>query len=195
MPRTRDPLSVKERAFIRHYLAGQPGIRGNATRAYVAAGYAPRGARQSAWVLLRKPRLAGAIAAYHARAGITITRVLEELRRLAFSDMREVASWGGFDGVKLKMSDTLTDEAASAIAEVVDHTKSRLELGSDTRPAAEVLDRQVRVKLHDKLAALTLLAKHLGLLKESEEQRERPLFPKGFFAALITGDVSKLEME
>jgi hypothetical protein len=33
------------------------------------------------------------------------------------------------------------------------------------------------------------------LLKESEEQRERPLFPKGFFAALITGDVAKLETE
>jgi phage terminase small subunit len=141
-----------------------------------------------------KPRIQEAIAAYYARADITVERVLEELRRVAFSDMREIASWGGSDGVRLLKSDMLTDEAAACIAEVVDHTKSRVELGGGDKAAvAEILDRQVRVKLHDKMAALTLLAKHLGLLTEPEEAKERPLFPKGFFAALITGDPSKLE--
>jgi hypothetical protein len=106
-------------------------------------------------VLLRKPRIEAAIEAHFAKADITIARVLEELRRIAFSDLREVAEWGGEDGVKLLRSDTLSDEAASAIAEVVDHTKVRVEPGGGDKAAAhEILDRQVRVKLHDKLAAL-----------------------------------------
>jgi hypothetical protein len=66
-------------------------------------------------------------------------------------------------------------------------------LTRESTVAQDVLDRQVRVKLHDKLGALTILAKHLGLLRAPEEAKERPLFPKGFFAALITGDPSKLE--
>jgi hypothetical protein len=93
--------------------------------------------------------------------------------------MREIATWGGADGVKLLESRALSDDAAACIAEVVDHSKT---VGQD------ILDRQVRVKLHDKLAALTTLAKHLGLLREPEEPKDRPLFPRGFFAALITGD-------
>jgi phage terminase small subunit len=184
MPRTRTPLSAKERLFVQHYLGGLPGIRGNATQASLAAGYAPKAARSSASVLLRKPRIEAAIEAHFAKADITVARVLEELRRIAFSDLRQVATWGGADGVRLLTSDTLTDEAAACIAEVVDHSKT---VGQD------ILDRQVRVKLHDKLAALNTLAKYLGMLREPEAAKERPLFPKGFFAALITGDPSKLE--
>jgi hypothetical protein len=116
------------------------------------------------------------------------------LRRIAFSDLREVATWGGSDGVRLLKSGEITAEAAAAIAEVVDHSKSRIELGGgDKAVATEILDRHIRVKLHDKLAALNTLAKHLGLLREPEEAKDRPLFPRGFFAALITGDPSKLE--
>jgi phage terminase small subunit len=186
MARTSDALSVREAAFVRHLLAGKPGVRGIASKAYAVAGYTRKAAGQGASELLRKPRIQRALARYHARAGITVARVLEELRRIAFSDMREIATWGGADGVKLLESRALSDDAAACIAEVVDHSKT---VGQD------ILDRQVRVKLHDKLAALNTLAKYLGMLREREEAKERPLFPKGFFAALITGDPSKLEAD
>ena len=45
------------------------------------------------------------------------------------------------------------------------------------------------MKLHDKIAALVTLSKYLGLLKDRSDEPERPLFPKGFFAAIVTGDV------
>jgi phage terminase small subunit len=191
----RATLSIREAAFVRHLLAGKPGVRGIALRASIAAGYSARAAGSCSHELLKKPGIQAAIAAYHARADITVDRVLEEFRRIAFSDMRDIASWGGQDGVKLKQSDTLSDEAAAAISEVVDHSKSRIELGGggDKAVATEILDRHVRVKLHDKMAALTTLAKHLGMLREPEPEKDRPLFPRGFFAALITGDPSKLE--
>jgi KaiC protein/terminase small subunit-like protein len=127
--------------------------------------------------------------------GDPLERVLEEIRRIAFSDLRQIAEWDGSDGIRLTRSDTLTDEAAACIAEVVDHSKSPIERGGDqAHPEhVEILDRHVKVKLHDKLEALNLLAKHLGLLKEPEAAQNRPLFPRGFFAALITRDPSKLE--
>jgi hypothetical protein len=77
------PLSVKEQAFVRHFLAGQSGVRGNASRAYIAAGYAPKAAYSGASELLRKPRIQDAIAAYLRKADLTVDRVLEELRRLS----------------------------------------------------------------------------------------------------------------
>lgn len=64
-------------------------------------------------------------------------------------------------------------------------------------PAGEVEtiteERQTKVKLHDKVAALTALSKFLGILERRDDQdRERPLFPKEFFAAVVLGDVSKI---
>ncbi|HSE45356.1 MAG TPA: hypothetical protein VLA89_08550, partial [Gemmatimonadales bacterium] len=53
------------------------------------------------------------------------------------------------------------------------------------RPPAEVTtateERNLRLKLHDQIAALVHLSKYLGLLKDRRDEPERPLFPKGFF--------------
>ena len=43
--------------------------------------------------MLRKPRIQDVIAADLRKADLTVDRVLEELRRLAFVDMRDVATW------------------------------------------------------------------------------------------------------
>jgi phage terminase small subunit len=178
MPRTRATLSVKERLFVQHYLGGKPGIRGNGTRAYIAAGYAPKAASSGAWELLRKPQIEAAVEVFFAKRDITVGRVLEELRRIALSDMRDFVDWRP-DGVRLKPSTGLSSEAAACVAEVTEHVT---ETG-----------RHVRFKLHDKMAALTTLAKHLGLLREPEAPGPVAIFPKGFFAAFITGDPTKLE--
>jgi hypothetical protein len=64
---------------------------GNAARAAVAAGYSPRSARQQAVRLLTNASIRQAIAErQHQReeaADLSATRVLEELRRLATSDL------------------------------------------------------------------------------------------------------------
>ncbi len=155
----RDRLNQRHAEFVRLYIAGPQHIRGNATRAVIAAGYEPKAARQQATVLLSNPSIQHAIATYHDRADIKAERVLTELRRLALSDMRDYATWGP-EGVRLKPSSGLSADAAAAVAEVSEHvvdipTKD----GTITR-------RTVRFKLHDKGSALRDLARILGLLKD-----------------------------
>ena len=189
-----------------HFLAGPPGVRGNASRAYIAAGYAPKAAYSGASELLRKPRIQDAIAAYLRKADLTVDRVLEELRRVAFSDMGDVATWGP-EGVVLKASAELPDDVTPAVADVIEDRMTRTTTrvtpavgrpGEPSyQPPGEVTtvteERHLRVKLHDKIAALGHLSKYLGLLKDRNDEPERPLFPKGFFAAIVTGDVSKIQ--
>ena len=62
MPTTQTPLSAREAAFVRHFLGGDSGIRGNGTRAAIAAGYAPRSAGVQAHALLKRPKIQQAVA-------------------------------------------------------------------------------------------------------------------------------------
>lgn len=73
-------------------------------------------------------------------------RVIEEYKKIAFTDMRNYAMWGPA-GVKLMDSKLLTSDEAACIAEVSESTTG----GS------------IKFKLHNKIAALDALAKHLGL--------------------------------
>lgn len=139
--------TAKQQLFIAEYLKDL-----NATRAAIRAGYSTRTARSIGQENLTKPDIAAEIERLIAerieRTGIEADRVLEELGRLAFSDLREHVEWGP-GRVVLKESEGLTDEAAAAVSEVA---KSVSENGAS-----------YRIKLHDKLGALRDLAKHLGL--------------------------------
>ena len=79
---------------------------------------------------------------------VSAERVLQEYARIAFADIAEVLEWGP-EGIKLKSQRELSADARRAIAEV-SHTVT--ESGG-----------AVRVKLHNKLAALDSLAKYLGM--------------------------------
>lgn len=72
---------------------------------------------------------------------------VNELRRVAFGDLRKSVKWGP-DGVTLVDSSELSDDDAAAISEVGE-TKS--ENGGS-----------LKIKRHDKLKALELLGRHLG---------------------------------
>jgi phage terminase small subunit len=82
------------------------------------------------------------------KADLKAVRVLEELRRLAFADIRDL-----FDNDwRLKHADDISDEAASILAAVERTT-------SGTRST-------VKVKIQSKLHALELLARHFALLTD-----------------------------
>jgi len=95
-----------------------------------------------------------ALKARERRTEITQDRVLRELAKLAYSDMRAFASWGP-DGVKLVESDRLSDDDAACVAEVSEAT---------TKDGGSL-----KFKLHDKRGALELLGKHLGMFIERFE--------------------------
>lgn len=146
----RAKLTAKQKAFVQEYL-----IDLNATQAAIRAGYSKKNADKIGPEVLGKTRVQAALqAAMDERAKkleITPERVLLEIARLAFSDMRNYSDWGP-TGVTLKDSSTLTVDQAAAVAEV---SKTETKDGGS-----------LRFKLHDKKGNLEMLAKHLGMLSE-----------------------------
>jgi len=146
-------LTPKQERFVAEYLVDL-----NATQAAVRAGYSRKTASRIGPELLGKTCIAQAIAAAQsrraARSGITAERVVKELARIAFADPRRVFTWGA-DGVTLRDSAGLTDDEAAAVSEV---SQTVTDTGGS-----------IRAKMHDKVKALELLSKHLGLFSERVE--------------------------
>jgi len=98
---------------------------------------------------------------------VTVEQVVRELKLIGFSDIRKVVSWRnelvtrtekGEDGepvmvlmprVTIVDADKISDEAAAAVAEV-----------------SQTVNGALRVKMHDKHAALVSLRRHLGLFTD-----------------------------
>lgn len=143
-------LNDRQRRFCEEFL-----IDLCATQAARRAGYSEKTAGQMGFDLLKKPEiqtaLSEAMRRRSERTAITAAQVLRELARIAFSDLREVLTWGPA-GVQLRDSTALDDDAAAAIGEI-----------SQTTTTA---GGTIRVKLHDKMAALDRLARHLGLFTD-----------------------------
>lgn len=146
MPRVRG-LTPMQARFVEEYLVDL-----NATQAAIRAGYSAKRASEIGYQLLQKTTVQQAIQAHQrersARTGITADRVLQEIARVAFADPRAVMSWGP-GGVALRDSAELSDAEAAAVAEV---SETWSENGGSRK-----------VKMHDKIAALEKLAKHVGL--------------------------------
>lgn len=95
---------------------------------------------------------------YLEAEGLSAVRVLEELRRLAFSDIRSLFDERG----NLRRLKDLTPEQAAAIASVEVVTRN-ITAGDDQ------LDTIHKLKVWDKPKALEMLAKHFKLLTEKME--------------------------
>ena len=157
MPKVRK-LSEKQKAFVREYL-----IDLNATQAAVRAGYSTRTAKGQGSRLLTKVHVQKAVAKgaqkSTERAQLSTDDVLREFMRLGFADMADFISWTS-DGSSLKSSEELTRDQTRAISEIiVDSWKT----------AEDVTQSRIKLKLHDKRAALEALAKHLGLFINKHE--------------------------
>lgn len=146
-------LTDKQAAFVAEYLVDL-----NATQAAIRAGYSERTAYRIGAELLQKTSVAEAIAAGQAkraqRVEITADRVVAELAKIAFADPRDLMEWGP-DGVKLKASVDLTEEQAASVAEVSETT---------TKDGGSL-----KLKKHDKVKALELLGRHMGMFKDKVE--------------------------
>ncbi len=76
-------LTVRERGFVRHYLAGDDTVRNNGTQSAIAAGYKPKGAHVIASRLVRKPHIIAAIEAFHRAAEAAAVERLRDWKDLA----------------------------------------------------------------------------------------------------------------
>lgn len=162
MPRGK--LTPKQARFVNEYL-----IDLNAAQAAIRAGYSLKTAGTIAGQNLSKLDIQEAIAArqkvFQAKVDVNQERVLRELIRVGFSDLRKVATWGA-DGMVLHASDGLEDDAALAIQEVACIKRTRRYDNDDDDP---IIQEAVttKAKLYNKLDALEKLGRHLGLFKEA----------------------------
>ncbi len=141
-----------------------------ASEAVTAAGYKTRNPRQKGWELMRVPLVAAAIAQKMQerieRTEVTQDRVVEELARIGFADIRHLLEWDA-ERVAYVPSMNLTTDQAAAIAAVEAKTVRF------TNADGEVTERiELKLKTHDKLAALRELGKHLGIAKHVQHSGE-----------------------
>lgn len=143
-------MTKKQKRFVEEYL-----IDLNATQAAIRAGYSPLTARDIGCENLTKPNIQEAIdkaiAERSRRTGVNADRVVRELAKIAFVNAGEIVD---FDTAILM--DKISEDDMAAIQSVKVKT-----FGEDG------VEREV--KLADKLKALELLGKHLGLFKDKVE--------------------------
>lgn len=153
-------LSEKQRRFTVEYVKDFNGLQ-----AAIRAGYAENGAGVTANRLLNNPNVAALIAEHvkagEARAAVTQDRVVMELARIAFADIRNVMTWDG-QRTTFKASNELDDDAARTIASVKERTTR-----TEDREGKAVTYLETReLKLYDKLKALEMLGRHLGMFND-----------------------------
>ncbi|MGE0231419.1 MAG: terminase small subunit [Flavobacteriaceae bacterium] len=156
MPILKNP---KHEAFAQGLAKGM-----SASEAYVNAGYnesRSAASRLSTNVNIER-RVAELVGKSAERAEASIARVIEELCRLGFSDVRKVMSPGG----SLLPPQEWDDDLAAAIAGIEVVTRPTGEKDADGRAVVENVHK---IKLWDKNSALEKLAKHLGMFVDRVE--------------------------
>lgn len=148
---TERAISDRQRRFADEFLKDFDG-----SAAARRAGYAPTSAPFLATKLRRYPGIAARIEAGMAARRLPIRaeadRVLEEYARIAFADIGRIADWDD-RRLRLKPKRRLALADSAAIAAIGPLGKS---------PGASAA--RWRLRLHDKVYALDMLARHLGLL-------------------------------
>jgi len=152
-------LTAKQQRFVEEYLVDL-----NATQAAIRSGYSKKTAEQQGNRLLGNAKVAADIASSQAnrsqRTEITQDRVLQELARLGFYDIRKAVRWRntptiGTEGeivypVEMIASEDMDDDTAAAVSEV------------------SLTAQGVKIKMADKLGALEKMGKHLGMFSDKD---------------------------
>ena len=152
-------LTPKQAAFCREYL-----IDLNATQAAIRAGYSAKNADQVAARLVGKSQVAAEIARLQTerekRTEVRADQVLKELANLAFGD------WRGLfraDGSLKPVGEMTRDEAAMLSSVEV------FEEFSGFGEERELVGHVRKIRRWDKLRALELVGKHLGMFTEKHK--------------------------
>lgn len=154
-------LSEKQKRFVQEYLVDL-----NATAAARRAGYSAKTAEVIGYENLRKPQIAEEIAKRQVKLQnkleITQEKVLQELAAIAFANGTDFVTVTATGLLDVKPTSKVPKEKLPAIAGI-----KYSQVGS------------VEIKLHDKVKALELLGKHLGVFDDrrgAEDAVENNIF-------------------
>lgn len=148
-------LTAKQKRFCEEYV-----IDLNATQAAIRAGYSEKTAKSQGSTLLTNPNVGQHVSRLNEKASselkVTKERVIEELARIAFADPRKLYGESG----NLKNVVDLDDDTAATVAS--------MEV-SESYEEGEVIGELKKLKQWDKIKALNLLGKHLGMFVHKVE--------------------------
>lgn len=146
-------MTDKQKRFIEEYL-----IDLNATQAAIRAGYSPATAKDIGCENLAKPNIRvhidRAIAERSRRTGVNADRVVQELAKVAFLNAADV-----IDPETATVRPDAAPEDTAAIQSI--------KIKRSSSDAGGSIEREV--KMADKLKALELLGRHLGMFKDKME--------------------------
>lgn len=146
-------MTAKQKRFCEEYL-----IDLNATQAAIRAGYSPESAQQIGAENMSKPviraRIDTEMAERSRRTGVNADRVVQELAKIAFVKATDV-----IDPNTATVLDSATEEDKACIASV--------KFKSSSGESSDSVEREIR--MCDKLKALELLGKHLGMFVDKVE--------------------------
>lgn len=143
-------LTKRQKLFVEEYL-----IDLNATQAAIRAGYSTKTAKEIGCENLTKPNIKNAIdkqlAERSKRTGVNADRIVQELAKLAFINPTDVIN---MDEATVKGDANRDDTAAISSVKV------------KTIPTEDgnITEREVRT--YDKIKALELLGKHIGMFTD-----------------------------
>lgn len=147
-------LNDKQTRFVAEFL-----IDLNATQAALRAGYSPKTAEVQGCQLLKNPKITKLVAELKAKQlqklNITAERVLDEISKLSFSNVKRLFDESG----NLRPVHLLTDDEAACISSL-EVIKKNAEAGDGK------IDTVHKLKVWDKTRSLEMLAKHFALLTE-----------------------------
>lgn len=159
-------VTAKQERFCQEYL-----IDLNATQAAIRAGYSERTAQEQSSRLLSnvivQKRVAELQEAIANRNSVSQDMVVQELKKIGFSDIRKAVRWGrnpldttsenaspnglNMFPVSLVPSEEIDDDTAASVCEV------------------SLTQTGVKIKQYDKISALDKLARHLGMYTDKHE--------------------------
>lgn len=158
-------LTPKQKLFVKEYL-----IDLNATQAAIRAGYSKKTAYRTGADNLKKPQIQAelekAIKAREKRTEITQDRVLKELAKIGFADIKDFLSY--------RTEKTLVgvDDEGTEIygyRQIIDTIPSDEVDGAVISEVSLARDGTFKFKLQDKIKALEMMGKHLGMFIEKQE--------------------------
>ena len=153
-------LSPKQKKFVGEYL-----IDLNASASLLRAGYRSKNPDVDGHKLLVKPSISKAIALAMAerakRTEITADHVLQQLAKIGFVDIKDVVTWAG-NRIRIRPSEEIDGTLLAEISETETETGGTL-----------------KIKLNDRMKALELLGKHLGMFTDKLEVNGAMVIFKG----------------
>lgn len=184
-------LTPKQQRFVQEYLVDL-----NATQAAIRAGYSPKTAEIIGFENLRKPKIKAEIDRVMQdrakRTEITQDKVVQELAKIAFSkgtDFVRVVTRTGYRPLLDDEGNAIDQEPYEYQAVEIVNTD---EIPEDSQAAIAGIKQGangIEVKLNDKVKALELLGRHLGMFSDKLEVTGDMNNP---FAGLTTEELKKL---